>query len=163
MSDSRWVHAISLCLSEWTNNCALCVFLLCFRGAGGTTGTTGRATMSNTAEWMTWCCSARSMRTPSWTISRRDTWMTTSLYPSSSQSQFTPQWGIAAVPSQPCYSQNSWMVIHSVIVAMSNRPVLEVNAFPWASVMCRGGKGPLCSPQPDLSLLLILLKKSDSL
>lgn len=72
-------HAISLCLSEWTNNCTLYVF--CCRGAGGTTGTTGRATMSSTAEWMTWCCSARSMRTPSWTTSRRDTWMTTSLYP----------------------------------------------------------------------------------
>lgn len=74
--------------SQWPNSWTLCVF--CFRGAGGTTGTTGRATMSNTAAWMTWCCSARSMRTPSWTTSRRDTWMTTSLYPLLTLTVHTP-------------------------------------------------------------------------
>lgn len=79
---------ISFCLFQWPNSWTLCVF--CFRGAGGTTGTTGRATMSNTAAWMTWCCSARSMRTPSWTTSRRDTWMTTSLYPLLTLTVHTP-------------------------------------------------------------------------
>lgn len=139
MSDSRLVHAISLCLTQRTNNWTLYVF--CCRGAGGTTGTTGRATMSNTAEWMTWCCSARSMRTPSWTTSRRDTWMTTSLYPLLTIAVHTParnSW----VPSHPCYSQNSWMVIHSVIVVIGQ--CWEVTP----SSCARGQRASLYVPPP---------------
>lgn len=104
MSDSRFVHGVSLCCSESNNNCTLYVF--CCRGAGGTTGTTGRATMSNTAEWMTWCCSARSMRTPLWTTSRRDTWMTTSLYPLLTIAVHILVWN-SRVLSQLCSSQKS--------------------------------------------------------
>lgn len=118
MSDSRFVCGVSLCCTERNNNCTLYVF--CCRGAGGTTGTTGRATMSNTAEWMTWCCSARSMRTPLWTTSRRDTWMTTSLYPFLTITVHILVWN-SWVLSQLCSSQKSWMFIHSDTVAVSKR------------------------------------------
>lgn len=103
---------ISFCLFQWPNSWTLCVF--CFRGAGGTTGTTGRATMSNTAAWMTWCCSARSMRTPSWTTSRRDTWMTTSLYPLLALTVHTPvrNSGALLFPAIPRIAEWSFAVTY---------------------------------------------------
>lgn len=128
-------------LFESANNCTLCVF--CFRGAGATTGTTGRARMSNTAAWMTWCCSARSMRMPSWTTSRSATWMTTSLYPFAHSGCSQPG------EKQPCHgSQKSWMVIHSVTVAVSNSCCWKVMRSFWGSTMCRGQRASLCSPPP---------------
>lgn len=129
-------------LFERANNCTLCVF--CFRGAGGTTGTTGRARMSNTAAWMTWCCSARSTRTPSWTTSRSATWMTTSLYPFAHSGCLTAR--REAALSLPCYSQNSRMVIHSVTVAVSNSCCREVMRSFWGSTHVQGAKGLSVQP-----------------
>lgn len=43
--------------------------------------TTGRVRMSSRAVWTTWCCCPRSAKTPLWKIWRRDSWMTSSLYP----------------------------------------------------------------------------------
>lgn len=39
--------------------------------------------MSSKAAWTTWSSCQRSPKTPSWTTWRRDTWTTTSLYPTS--------------------------------------------------------------------------------
>lgn len=103
--------------------------VLCCRGAGATTGTTGRATMSSTAAWTTWCCSARSTRTPLWKTSRRDTWMTTSLYPCPQKSQLTRWWNISEPSSCPCLSQDGWMLVHSVSAAVSNNSLFGGNAF----------------------------------
>ncbi len=58
------------------------------------------------------------------------------------------------VPSHPCYSQNSWMVIHGVTRAVSNSWVLGGNACPLR--LWGGGKRPLCAGlHPDLPLLLL--------
>lgn len=46
---------------------------------------TGRVKMSSKAAWTTWSSCQRSPKTPSWTTWRRDTWTTTSLYPTSCQ------------------------------------------------------------------------------
>ena len=130
---------ISLCFSEWTNNCTLSLF--CFRGAGGTTDTTGRATMSNTAEWTTWCCSARSTRTPLWTTSRRDTWMTTSLYPLLTFAVHMPvrnSW-VCLIPAIPRIAEWSFAVIYQQWVSVG-RCQIPPEILPWA-----GGKGPLCT------------------
>lgn len=53
---------------------------------------TGRARMSSRVVLTTWCFSPRSLKMPSWKISKRDTWTTTSLYPWSPADQITRGW-----------------------------------------------------------------------
>lgn len=146
MSGSQLVHTVTLCPFEWANNCALCV---CF--VAGEPGAlpvplaepqcqTQRGGWHGAAQQDQWGLHrGQSQEEIHGWLHLCILWLTIA-----ARSPARNSWA----PSRPCSSQNSWMVIHSVTVAVSNSWCWEVTPSYGGSPVCRGQKASLCSPPP---------------
>lgn len=144
MSDSRLVHAVSLCLCEWTNNCAL---YLCF--VAGEPGPlpvplaepqcqTQRSGWHGAAQQDQW---GRHRGQPQEEIHG---WLHLCIL--CSQSQFTPWREIVEprlIPAIPRIAEWSFTASQWVIAQC-----WEVMPSHWGSAGCRGQRASLCVPPP---------------
>jgi len=73
---SNWIYLTSSCLHEYVIHTIINYACVCC-----VSHTTGRATMSRQAEWTIWCCCRRSPSPALWRTWRRDSWMTSYMYP----------------------------------------------------------------------------------